>query len=71
MPLLSVSDQLLGVKDISIIRNVPSVYIFVYDEDHEKYSPLKKKESKRSDAQLQNEVYRRWDQSDPRDVMDL
>ena len=43
MPLLSVSDQLLGVKDISIIRNVPCIYIyiFVYDEHHERYSPLK------------------------------
>ena len=41
MPLLSVSDQLLGVKDISKIRNVPCAYIFVYDEDHERYSPLK------------------------------
>ena len=46
--LLSISDQLLGVKDISIIRNVPCVYIyiFVYDEDHEGYSPLKKKSLK-------------------------
>ena len=59
-----------------------TLYIFVYDEDHERYSPLKivslkgqmhieNSKSERADAQLQNEAYRRRNQSDPSEVMDL
>ena len=46
-----------------------ALYIFVCDEDHEQ--PIENNESKRSDAQLQDEVYRRQNQSDPSEVMDL
>ena len=57
------------------------LYIFVHDNDHERYSPLKIMSLKgqmhnyrmkyTGDGQLQNEVYRRWTQSDPSEVMDL
>ena len=43
-----------------------ALYIFVYDEDHERYSPLKIMSLK-----IQNEVYRRRNQSNPCEVMDL
>ena len=44
-----------------------ALYIFVYDEDHEIYSPLKIMSLK---GQM-DEVYRRRNQSDPSEVMDL
>ena len=47
-----------------------ALYIFVYDNDHE-IQPFENNESKRTNTQLQNEVYRRWSQSDPSEVMDL
>ena len=33
--------------------------------------PFENNESKRTNAQLKNEVYRRWTQPDPSEVMDL
>ena len=47
-----------------------TLYIYIYTYIW-KIQPFEKNESKRSDAQLQNEVYRKWAQSDPSEVMDL
>ena len=69
MPLHSFSDQLLSAMDIIIIRSVPCTYLYMMRIM--KDTALENNEFKRSNAQLQNEVYRRRNQSDPSKVMDL
>ena len=66
MPLHNFSGQLLGAKDTSTTRNVPCTYLYMM-----RIQPIENNESKRTDAQLQDEVYRRRNQSDPSEVMDL